>query len=98
MTNEPTNTEDTSAAVVHAQPPVEEQARDAEIDPQGNEAWRVSKSGYSIKQGWGDACFIVAKFPGDPLTPPREEFNRWLDNAEAICKAHNHAAIAKERE
>lgn len=52
-------------------------------------AWRVSKSGYSIKTGWATGARMVAAYAGreTPLDP--EKFQLWLDDAERICELHN---------
>lgn len=52
-------------------------------------AWRVSKSGFSIKTGWADEKKIIASYPGVVSPLDSERFNEWLDNAERICELHN---------
>ncbi len=51
--------------------------------------WRVSRSGYSIKTGWGDDKRIVASYhnPNSPFDQKR--FEQWLEDAERICDLHN---------
>ena len=51
-------------------------------------AWRVSKSGMSIKTGWSDEKKIVAKAPF-ALPAPEGAMLEWLENAEHICELHN---------
>ena len=52
------------------------------------DAWRISKSGMSIRTGWANEKKIVAKAP---FQVPADEgqMREWLDNAERICEAHN---------
>lgn len=51
--------------------------------------YRVSMSGFSIKTGWGDEKRIVAKYPWQVSPLDKEEYQQWLDDAEAICEQHN---------
>lgn len=60
--------------------------------------WRVSKSGFSIKTGWGDEKKIIAKYPGDPYKVDGPLFSEWLDNAEKICQMHNSTIDAAIRQ
>lgn len=71
------------------------EARAAE---ESEEAWRVSKSGFSIKQGWGDDCRIVTKYAGDPVNIDGQKFNKWLNDAQAICDAYNAALTRPTQE
>lgn len=60
--------------------------------------WRVSRSGYSIKTGSGDETRIVAGYHNPhelPLDSAR--YQQWLDDAEAICDAHNGTLDGGER-
>lgn len=52
-------------------------------------AWRISKSGFTIRTGWGDEKTMIAAYPGaaSPIDGPR--FNKWLDDAQRICDLHN---------
>lgn len=51
--------------------------------------WRISRSGFSIRTGWGDADTTIADYPATvfPLDPPTYEC--WLEQAQKICDAHN---------
>lgn len=51
--------------------------------------WRISKSGFSIRTGWGDEKKFIAKYAGALSPLDHIEFQTWLDNAQAICDAHN---------
>ena len=52
--------------------------------------FRLSRSGYSIKTGWGDETRIVAHYHNPYESPmDRERFQRWLDDAQAMCDAYN---------
>lgn len=55
-------------------------------DPQ---EWRISKSGFTIRTGWGDEKKLIAAYPGSasPLDGPR--FTQWLEDAQRICDLHN---------
>jgi hypothetical protein len=57
--------------------------------------WRVSRSGYSIKTGWGDSTKIIASYhaPFESFDQPR--FEEWLENAERICDLYNAALDAE---
>lgn len=64
-------------------------------DSDGNDCLRISKSGYSLRVGWGDDKRIVAVAPGS-----QEQFYRadqqvteqWLEDAERLCDGWNRAA------
>jgi hypothetical protein len=58
-------------------------------------AWRVSKSGMSIKTGWADEKKIVAKAPF-VLPAPEGAMQEWLNNAERICEMHNAALSLRQ--
>ena len=51
--------------------------------------WRISKSGFSIKTGWGDDKRFIAKYAGKVMPVDSDEFQVWIDNAEEICEQHN---------
>lgn len=51
--------------------------------------WRISKSGFSIKTGWDETNYIVAKYPGIAAPLDNEQFTQWLADAEHICELHN---------
>ena len=51
------------------------------------EKWRISKSGYSIKTGWGDEKKIIAQCPAKP--GDMEGYKSWLANAETIVDLYN---------
>lgn len=52
--------------------------------------FRISKSGYSIKTGWGDETRIVASYHNPFETPmDAKRFNQWLDDAQTMCDAYN---------
>lgn len=58
--------------------------------------WRISKSGYSIKTGRGETERIVCSYPEPYRADPNyARFQQWMEDAEAICEAHN-AALAGE--
>jgi len=65
---------------------------------ESEEAWRVSKSGFSIKRGWGDDCRIVTKYAGDTVNLDGAQFSKWLDDAQAICDAYNTALTRPTQE
>jgi len=52
--------------------------------------WRISKSGYSIKTGWGDSSRIVMAYHA-PLESPLDavRFQQWIDDAEKVCELYN---------
>lgn len=52
--------------------------------------WRVSKSGFSIKSGRDEDCYLIAKYPGAIQPLDSEEFQNWLMNAELICELFNN--------
>lgn len=52
--------------------------------------WRVSRSGFSIRTGWGDEKNIIAQAPNGTVGNA-EKYTVWLENAELICKLHNDA-------
>lgn len=60
--------------------------------------WRLSKSSFSIKTGWGDGKKTIAKYPGT-LTPMNtkqyQQYQEWLDNVEHICELHNATLTTK---
>lgn len=58
--------------------------------------WRISKSGFSIKTGWGDNKRIIAAYPGLPTAKDTDRFQQWLDDAEMICDLYN-ASLEKPR-
>lgn len=49
--------------------------------------WRISKSGFSIKTGWGDSKEIICHYHG--VLDDMKRFEKWLDNAERICDLYN---------
>ena len=51
--------------------------------------WRLSRSGFSIKTGWGDEKKIIAKYPGEAPPLDEKQFQEWMNNAERICELHN---------
>lgn len=51
--------------------------------------WRVSKSGYSIKQGFMDNVKIIRRYEG--RIGDYAHFERWLDEAFKLCDEHNAA-------
>lgn len=51
--------------------------------------WRISKSGFEIKAGWGDDKKVIAKYPGCAQPLDAKTFQEWLDNAARICDLHN---------
>lgn len=52
--------------------------------------FRLSKSGYSIKTGWGDETRIVASYHCPHETPfDRDRFAQWLEDAQEMCDAYN---------
>lgn len=57
--------------------------------------WRLSKSGFSIKTGWGEDKKIIAKYPGSIQPINSVDFQTWLDNAEKICDLYN-ATLLKQ--
>lgn len=56
------------------------------VDARSEHGWRVSRSGYSIKTGWGDEKKIIAQIPA---TTPKELVQAWIDAAGDIVEAHN---------
>lgn len=50
--------------------------------------WRISMSGASIKTGWGGDKRIICQCPPGAMND-MALFQRWLDDAAAICTAHN---------
>jgi len=52
------------------------------------EEWRLSKSGFSIRTGWGNEKKMIAKYAGTYPTDSKE-FMAWIENAESICELHN---------
>lgn len=61
-----------------------------------DEHYRISKSGFSIKTGWADNSRIVAKYPGAVSPLDGRQFEKWLDDAEHICRLHNDG-LSKEQ-
>ena len=51
--------------------------------------WRLSKSGFSIKIGWGYNKVTIEIYPGREMTIDRDTFKAWMENAELICYEHN---------
>ena len=53
--------------------------------------WRISKSGFSIKTGWGDEKKIIAKCPVDSFHVLGWEkiYSQWLKDAAVICDLYN---------
>lgn len=52
--------------------------------------FRLSRSGYSIKTGWGDETRIVASYHCPHETPfDSARFQKWIEDAEAMCDAYN---------
>ncbi|MBU3748631.1 MAG: hypothetical protein FGM36_15270 [Burkholderiaceae bacterium] len=54
---------------------------------ESDQHWRVSKSGYSIKQGFMDDVKIVRRYEG--RIGDYVAFQAWLDEAEKLCDEHN---------
>lgn len=52
---------------------------------------RLSKSGYSLRVGWGDEKRIVATCPGTSQTQHAdpEIFQQWMLDAERLCNGWN---------
>jgi len=59
--------------------------------------WRLSRSGYSIRTGWGDEKNIIALAPAGTEKSP-EKYKNWLENAEIICRLYNGALALLENE
>ena len=55
--------------------------------------WRISRSGFSIRTGWGDSKEMIAIYPYKAHPLDGDKFNEWLANAEQICKHHNQADL-----
>lgn len=51
--------------------------------------WRISMSGLSIKTGWAGDKTCIAKYAGRRRPMNHAEFKTWMENAIAICDAHN---------
>lgn len=51
--------------------------------------WRLSRSGFSIRTGWGDEKVMIASYSGAVKNLDKAEYQNWLDNAEHICDLHN---------
>ena len=51
--------------------------------------WRLSRSGFSIRTGWGDEKITIASYPGAVKNLDPNEYQGWLENAEHICDMHN---------
>jgi len=51
--------------------------------------WRLSRSGFSIRTGWGDEKIMIASYSGSATKLDAAEYQSWLDNAEHICDLHN---------
>jgi hypothetical protein len=54
---------------------------------------RLSKSGYSLRTGWGDDKKIIATAPRAILSSDANaiDVNQWIQNAELWAALHNHA-------
>lgn len=55
--------------------------------------WRVSKSGFTIRTGWGDEKKLIAQYPGLVSPLDAKQFTEWLKNAERICELYNATLI-----
>lgn len=60
----------------------------------GPHALRLSKSGYSLKVGWGDEKRIVASSPRLLHEMPPAAQQQWLDDAERLCNGWNAQPVA----
>ena len=59
--------------------------------------WRISRSGFSIRTGWGDSKEMIAIYPYKAHPLDGDKFNEWLANAEQICKHHNQADLIESQ-
>ncbi len=61
-------------------------------DVDGPDTLRISKSGFSLRVGWGDEKRIVAVAPGSPETYYRGDqkvTEQWMADAERLCAGWN---------
>lgn len=58
-------------------------------------AWRISKSGFSIRTGWAGDKRIIAQYEGPRSPMDNEAFRKWFESAEKVCELHN--AVLHER-
>ena len=59
------------------------------INPNDDDYLRISKSGYSVKVGWGDDKRIVAASPKPLHELPSAQQRQWLDDAARLCDGWN---------
>ena len=52
---------------------------------------RLSKSGFSIKSGWGEGKRIIAKCPHsyEEIQKNPKLFEQWINDAEKLVSAYN---------
>lgn len=60
---------------------------------------RLSKSGHSLRIGWGDEKRIVATCPGASTAqiPDPQVFQQWLEDADRLVAGWNELTAARER-
>ena len=58
--------------------------------------WRISKSGFSIRTGWGNEKILICKYAGPSMGEKNfdTDFQKWVDNAEQIVDLYNTALPA----
>lgn len=66
----------------------------ATITSDSDEFLRLSKSGYTLRVGWGDKMRIVAASPKPLHELPSDQQKQWIEDAFKLCDAWNAMPIA----
>jgi hypothetical protein len=68
-----------------------QQGAEPVASPDGEDYLRLSKSGYTLRVGWGDSMRFVAASPKPLHELSSEQQKQWLDDAERLCDGWNRA-------
>jgi hypothetical protein len=79
---------DSAIAQLRAQ---RQQGSEPVASPDGEDYLRLSKSGYTLRVGWGDSMRFVAASPKPLHELSSEQQKQWLDDAQRLCDGWNRA-------